>query len=547
MKKYLLIITMLIVFVTMFAVVTRAAMMPLERAEAYYKQGYLYYYEKSYNKAIAEYKKALNLNPNMAKAHYWLGKCYYQIGDYPSARKYIETAIDLSPGIDDGPGLLSKTKAAEAAASRPKPKPIVRTKPIPEKPTADKPKPKSHKVSLDFRNVDIHYAISLYAKETGENIIVNKDVYGKISIQLNDVSTIEAFAAILEAGNCLSSRDKKGVITVFPKKKGSKTQYLPGGLINKTFSIEYVEPGSIKSVLTGFLSPSTKVITVPGTKSLIIEGTPEELQKAETLIQNIDVAPKQVMVEAKFIEIKHNADSNLGMNIKYTDPSNPNNVVETVGLAAPPTATTAKGLYYSIASGDIEGLLEALSTRTGYNLLASPKLLAIDGEESEIIMGSRLGYKTKTVTTTGLIEGVEFLDVGTKLVIKPSIKDDGHIIMEIHPEISEGSIVNELPQKNSTETTTKLLVKDGQTIIIGGLFRDMTQKVQRGVPFLADIPFLGLPFRRTELIIEKRELIIFITPHIVTAEMLEEMGETIADFEKRKKDEEYSSPMDLIK
>jgi len=541
MKKILVPVVTLILSVSLLSIVTLAAMSPAERATAYYKQGYLYYYEGDYGKALAEYKKSLDLNPNFAKAHYWAAKCYYHLGDYPQARKHVETAMALSPAIDDGQNLLGKIRAEEGTKTvviKPIVTPKEQTKPgVPKKPT---------RVNLNLRNVEIHDALTLYATETKQNIIVSKDVYGKITIQLTNATTKEAFDAILKAGNCKYVVEE-GVIKVYPLKKGLKIQYLPGGLVNRTFSIEYVEPDDVRSTISSFLAPETKIITTPGTKTIIIEGTPSEIAKAEILISNIDTTPKQVMVEARFIELKHDASSNLGVNLKYTDPSNPNNVVETVGLAAPPTATGAQGLYYSVASGDIEGLLEALSTRTGYNLLASPKVLAIEGEESEIIMGSQLGYKTKTVTTTGLIEGVEFLDVGTKLTIKPSIKDDEQIIMEIHPEISEGSIINDLPQKNTTQTTTKLIVKDGQTIIIGGLFRDLAQNVQRGVPFLADIPFIGAAFRRTELTTEKRELIIFITPHIVTPEMIDEMGGTVAEFEKRKRDERYQSPLDLVR
>jgi general secretion pathway protein D len=139
------------------------------------------------------------------------------------------------------------------------------------------------------------------------------------------------------------------------------------------------------------------------------------------------------------------------------------------------------------------------------------------------------------------------MDVGTKLQITPSVKSDGMIVMNIHPEISEGSIVNNLPQKNSTETTTQLIVKDGQTIIIGGLVRDTQQKQTKGVPLLMDIPLFGSMLKRTDITSEKREVIVLITPHIVNAKYLSEMEGKAANMEQQKKDMTPSMPLDLLR
>ena len=240
-------------------------------------------------------------------------------------------------------------------------------------------------------------------------------------------------------------------------------------------------------------------------------------------------------MEAKIIEVSYTNAANLGANISYTNPNNASEVLQTVNLAGQPTDTGAQGMYYSVTNNNIQSVAEALQTRTGYDLLSSPRVIALSGEDAEIITGSRLGYMTKTITSSGMIESVEFLDVGTKLKITPQIKSDGSMIMSIHPEVSEGSIVNELPQKNSTETTTRLLVKDGQTIIIGGLIKDVSTETKKGVPILSDIPFLGVPFRKTSIDIEKREIIILISPHIVDAAHIADMQEPIKNIENRQK------------
>jgi type II secretory pathway component GspD/PulD (secretin) len=107
--------------------------------------------------------------------------------------------------------------------------------------------------------------------------------------------------------------------------------------------------------------------------------------------------------------------------------------------------------------------------------------------------------------------------------------------------------VNDLPQKNSTETTTQLIVKDGQTIVIGGLIRDTSKKEVKGVPLLMDIPFFGSLLKRTDLTSEKKEVIVLITPHIVNSRLISEMESKAADMEKKKKDIAPSMPLDLVR
>ncbi|MCX5727180.1 MAG: hypothetical protein NT030_08505, partial [Candidatus Saganbacteria bacterium] len=281
------------------------------------------------------------------------------------------------------------------------------------------------------------------------------------------------------------------------KSEPARVEELPGGVFVRTFIINYVGPDELLATLTKLMPEDANIYTTKGSKTVIVKGSANDIRRAEILIRNLDIPPRQVMVEAKIIEVSLTQGQTLGMNTKYTNPDNATEIAQTVGLANQPTLTGATGLYYSVTNQNMTSLVETLATRTGFNILSSPKVMAINEQKAEIITGSRLGYYVNTVTTTGLVQNVEFMDVGTKLEITPSIKSDGMIVMNIHPEISDGSIVNNLPQKNSTETTTQLIVKDGQTIVIGGLIRDTSQKVEKGVPVLMEIPFLGSLLKRT--------------------------------------------------
>lgn len=401
-------------------------------------------------------------------------------------------------------------------------------------------------VSMDLRDVELSHAIRMFAKETGKNIIAGRDIYGKITISLKNVTPDEALKQILDASGCQYVVEGD-LIRVIPSQRGPEFVVLPSGNVVKTFELNYSDPDSVKETLEKLIPPESKIITTKGLKTLLVESDIPTIKRIEALLKNIDTPPKQIMVEAKIIQIGNNSTAKLGANIKSTNPNNPTEIMQTVGLAGSPDDDGATGLFYNVTNDNIEALTEALQTRTGYNLLSSPRVIALNGQGAEIITGSRLGYKTKTITASGLIESVEFLDVGTKLTITPNIKSDGNIMMEIHPEISSGAIVNDLPQKDSTETTTKLIVKDGQTIIIGGLMKEETTETKKGIPILADIPFLGIPFRSTSLDTKKYEIVILISPHIVDAGMIAEMKGPAAQMEQNFYRTKKTSPADLFR
>ena len=515
----------------------------ITRANAYFSQGYLYYLEGSLKEAIPEFIKALQLKPGMAKARYWMAKTYYKRGEYAHVVNQCNAALSINPNYRSARSLRELAlknliSSAKPATRRTAAKEGTRTR-------AAK-KETSRLISLDLRNVDISSVLQIFSKETGISVIAGRDVYGKVTVILNNVTPEDALDIILKSNGYTYTR-QGDVVQVFSSTEPARVEELPGGVFVRTFIINYVGPDELLATLTKLMPEDANIYTTKGSKTVVVKGTANDIKRAEILIRNLDIPPRQVMVEAKIIEVDLNESQSLGMNLSYTNPNNATEIAQTVGLANPPTATGATGLYYSVTNQNLTALVEALSTRTGFNILSSPRVMALNEQKAEIITGSRLGYYVNTVTTTGLVQNVEFMDVGTKLDITPSVKSDGMIVMDIHPEISDGAIVNNLPQKNSTETTTQLIVKDGQTIIIGGLIRDSQKKEVKGVPVLMDIPFLGSLFKRTDITSEKKEIIVLMTPHIVNSKMISEMEGKIMDVEKQRKDITPSMPIDLLK
>jgi hypothetical protein len=154
---------------------------------------------------------------------------------------------------------------------------------------------------------------------------------------------------------------------------------------------------------------------------------------------------------------------------------------------------------------------------TDTTVLANPKILTLNKQKGEVIVGKETGYLTTTTTETTSTQTVQFLDTGTRLIFRPYIGDDGYIRMEIHPEDSDGGLQTaaNLPFKTTTEVTSNVMVKDGHTIVIGGLFRESSQSTRSQIPVLGNLPWAGPLFRQQADTTVRQELIVLITPHII--------------------------------
>jgi len=177
--------------------------------------------------------------------------------------------------------------------------------------------------------------------------------------------------------------------------------------------------------------------------------------------------------------------------------------------------------------------IKALETVTETSVLANPKLLVVNKQRGEIIVGKRDGYLTTTVTDTVATQTVQFLETGTKMVVRPFIAKDGFIRMEIHPEQSDGHIElfdkNALPTQTTTEVTSNVMVRDGRTIVIGGLFKEESNPTRSQIPILGNIPYLGTVFRQTSDVAKRNEIIVLLTPHIIKHDVDEGVSEQLKD------------------
>jgi|GEM_PF-1747270 len=384
--------------------------------------------------------------------------------------------------------------------------------------------------TINVEDVEIAQLLRILSVKRRVNIITGPRVSGKISVNLYDVTFEEALNSILDVSGCTATRTGNTILVTEASEKGQLPLHATDMTI-RVFKLDYVDPNETFELIREFVSPAGRAIVSAVESTVLVQDTRAYLDRISALVEQIDVPPQQVLIEARLLELTYTDDLTLGVQFDAVK-INGETIFRalTHGFAGELTALPegAQGLFAGVITGDTETFLEALAETVDMKTLANPKILAVDNEEAEIIIGDRLGFRITTTTETSSLESVEFIDVGTQLTLTPRISDDGLVLLEIHPEVSSGTIsAAGLPSESTAEATTHMLVKDGQTIVLGGLLKESDSERVLKVPVLGDIPWLGHLFRRTKKTTSRNELVVLITPHIVGLEPTESMKELV--------------------
>lgn len=366
-------------------------------------------------------------------------------------------------------------------------------------------------ISLSVRYADIAEVFEMLSREGKANILLSSEVTGEVSVNLYDVTLDQAVRTVAAAAGYAVEHDEDTYFIVSREEAGKD---IAGGLTAiRSFKIQYSDPELVAEILENHLSRYGKITSLPARKLLIVEDLPDFLERVQTLLAELDRQPIQILIEARILEISLDATETYGVDWQKLFPSDGGRgVVGTQGFAS----LTAPGLFFSLFNSNIETVLNALDAKGRVQTLSTPKLLALEHEEAEVVIGDEIGYRVTTTINQISTESVEFLETGVIMRVSSYVDRDGRIMMDIHPEVSSGSVsLDGVPSKRSTEVTTQLLAEDGQTIFIGGLIRNTAQKRREGVPFIGDMPVLGKLFSTGEDVLLKTETVVLITPHIV--------------------------------
>lgn len=385
--------------------------------------------------------------------------------------------------------------------------------------------PPSKTVTISVRHADLAEVFEMMSKHGHVNILLANGVQGEVSINLYDIDLHEAIKAVAIASGF--AVEKSGS-TYFVVTRDDAGKEIVGGLTQvKSFKVQYSDPNVVATILSDHLSRYGKITALPDRRLIVVEDLPEFIERVEKLLEELDSQPVQIMIEAQILEIKLTRSEIYGINWGKMF-SVGGGEFSTKGLDGP-----ASGLFFALTNSNVEIALSTLSKKGRVRTLSTPKLMALEHQEAEVVVGERTGYRETVVTATGIAtETIKFLDSGVILRVTPFVDRSGKIMMQIHPEVSNATVTDEIPSLVTTEVTTQLLAGDGETIFIGGLIKNGTSNNRSGIPILSDIPILGHLFRSQEDTVNNTETVVMITPRIVKSDQANSYPDQMSDKEK---------------
>jgi type IV pilus assembly protein PilQ len=419
------------------------------------------------------------------------------------------------------------------------------------------------RIDLDFKDADIHNILRLLSDVGNVNIITSDNVAGRITIRMRNVPWDQALDVILRAKGLGQVREGNLVrvapLTDLEKEREAeiarqKQVQLLRPLETRLLPLSYAKAEKILDKLQYTLSSRGKLTYDDRTNMVIARDTAPNLDLMEKLIRNLDTQTPQVLIEARIVEARTNFTKEIGIQWggNFTASATNGNATglvfpSQVGLAGgvkdsasptgglllgqssnpnfavdlPATVSSGSGGAVGLTLGSVGGAvnlnlrLSAAETSGDIRIISSPKIMTLDNVEAKITQGTTIPYSQ--VSASGV--QTTFKDADLKLTVKPHVTADGSIIMSIEITRNEPDFVNTGTRGEPTilkkEAKTEMLIKDGDTTVIGGIYSTRIGVSWRKVPYLGDIPILGWLFKYKKDAIDRSEVLVFVTPRIV--------------------------------
>lgn len=369
-------------------------------------------------------------------------------------------------------------------------------------------------LTLSLQNTDIRDAMLMLSKQERMNIFVAEGVDGDVSVNIYNMDTLEAIYAIAESAGFAVEERANSIFIINPEDAG---KFHKSNLTQvRTYKVQYTSTSDIESILKEHLSSYGSIKSLPENNMIVVEDTPSFLDRIGELLVEIDKEPRQILIEAKILEITLTDNQSFGLDwSKLFSSDDGSGSLGTQGLSN----STSPGLFAQYTNSNIDVVLNALKERGRLRTLSTPKLLAMEGHEAETVVGTRLGFKVTTTVNQVTSETIEFLETGIILKVTPSVDRSGRILLDIHPEVSAGTVSDDgIPSKSTTQVSTRMLIPNGKTVFMGGLIRRSSNNSREGVPVLGDLPVLGPLFANDSSSVTTTEIVVLLTPVIVDFE-----------------------------
>lgn len=393
-------------------------------------------------------------------------------------------------------------------------------------------------VDLTFTNANLKNVLSSLAKIYGLNIVAGEDVTGTVTLTLRGISLEEGLRQLLKL-NGFGFTVREGIIEIIK---------LEEKRVPSLLYLKYLAPDTALELIQPLASENAVLKVDESNNAILVSDYLSKIEEMRNVLDVVDQAPQQVLIESRLIDITHTDLDEFDLDFSSIDATLPLHkskgssppLIFTSGAAgmAASSSITADEFEFTIARGNDDMLVEidALIQNSKVRVLATPSVLTLNNVEAKITIGEKFPIREQTQTSTGTLETTRFVDVGTTLRVTPKINRDGFIQMHIHPEVSSVSdaTLDAGPRITTREADTTVLVGDGQPIVMAGLLSSDDSLIQRRIPLLGHLPFVGLLFQSREKDYEQKELVIIITPHIVeVAPKLREPTSPIQQVAKR--------------
>lgn len=475
-------------------------------------------------------------------------------------------------GAEPGVGTMM-ARAAEAKASGGVRVADARSQP------KDQPKVKvteHNTVDLHVKDEDLVSVLEMLSISAQKNIIVSKNVTGKVTMNLWGVTFYEALDALLHA-NGFAYVEKGSFIYVYTLDELEKLEKTFKKRVAKVVTLNFLNAPDAAEFVKGMLSKEGEIKATPKVEDfsipanapigadkwalgakLVITDYEENLKAIESLLIELDTKPAQVLIESTVLQTKLTEDNAFGVDfaiigsVNFTDfittAGGPRAVANSIinggsgatGFTPPDNSATALqstvggtlgpgGMKLGIISDNVGVFIRMLDEVTDTTVLANPKLLTLNRQPSRVLVGRRVAYLSTTATDTSTTQTVQYLDTGVQLFVRPFVSKTGDIRMEIKPQVSTadtkeikaaGGGTVTVPDEVTQEVVTNIMVPDGMTVVIGGLFTETTVAGRSQIPGLGDLPIIGAAFRGQTDKTTRDEIIFLVTPTIVADKML---------------------------
>ena len=435
------------------------------------------------------------------------------------------------------------------------------------------------KISLDFQDIEVRRVLQLLADFTGINMVAADTVQGNITLRLKDVPWDQALDIILKTKNLDKRRNGSVIwiapVAELIKSEDEEAKAIAQSIKLAPIQTEYIQLSYAKVAdvmkllqdsrngknagnnngnnnadnlaLESLLSSRGSVVADTRTNTLIINDTSQNIDKVRKMIDLLDVSVKQVMIEARIVRATTDFTKEMGVKWgilsqgitknndllvggsdttlwdlktpdddgKYTI-TRPDNLNVDLGVTGAGASKIAFGLI-SLSDFMLDLELSALQADGYGEVISTPKVLTADKQKAKVSSGQQIPYQTTSTAGGAATATTEFKDALLSLDVTPSITPDGKVQMDllITSDSPAGTAPNGEIILNKNEITTNVLVDNGETVVLGGIFEQQNSKTQTKVPFLGDIPYVGRLFRKDAKTENKRELLIFVTPRIV--------------------------------